>query len=146
MNTLSLDMFVDKVGEIMPSLSREFLKNQTIDFYKVKLTFPQCFMLDMLDRSGELNMTDLAKSMNVTTAAMTGVADRLVRDSYVVRASDPKDRRVIKIRLTVKGKKAVRMIHEHRRQMLLKLFGVLSVSERKEYLRLLTKIKEGVKG
>lgn len=146
MSNITISEFADKVGDIMPALSREFLKNQTIEFYKVKLTLPQCFMLDMLDKSGNSSMSDLAKCMGVTTAAMTGVVDRLVRDGYVVRSSDPADRRVINIQLTSKGNKAVEMIHAHRRETLIKLFDVLSSSEREEYLRLLGKIKDGIKG
>ncbi len=146
MGSLTLTDFADKIGDIMSAFSREFLRNQTIEYYKVKLTLPQCVILDMLAKNGELNMSDLSKSMGVTTAAMTGIVERLVRDGHVVRISDPADRRVIKIRLTAKGNKSVKMIHSHRRQMVIKLFSVLSLIERDEYLRLLSKIRDGIKG
>jgi DNA-binding MarR family transcriptional regulator len=105
---------------------------------------PQCIILDSLDRTGESSMSDLAKSMGVTTAAMTGIVDRLVRDGYVTRVSDPDDRRVVKIKLTTKGERVVKTLHEHRRQMMVKLFGVLSQTEREDYLRILTRIKDGI--
>lgn len=146
MSGFTLARFADRVGRMMPALAREFLRNQTIEFYKVKLTLPQCVILDMLDKNDELNMSDLAKSLNVTTAAMTGVVDRLVRDGHVIRISDPDDRRVIKIGLTVKGNKCVKMIHDQRRKTTIKLFSVLSPAERQDYLRLLTKITDGIKG
>jgi len=146
MSNLTLTEFADRVGELMPEISREFLRNQTVEFYKVKITLPQCVILDTLDKSGESNMSDLARNMNVTTAAMTGIADRLVRDGYVMRASDPDDRRVVKIKLTAKGNKVVRMLREHRREMTIKLLGVLSQSERECYLKILTRIKDGIKG
>jgi len=144
MSSLTITEFADKVGDIMPAISREFLRNQTVDFYKVKITLPQCVILDMLDRSGGSNMSDLARHMDVTTAAMTGIVDRMVRDGYVARSSDPDDRRVINIKLTVKGVRVARMIHAHRQQMTIKLFGVLSQAEREEYLRLLTRIKDSI--
>jgi DNA-binding MarR family transcriptional regulator len=144
MSNLTLTEFADKVGEIMPAISKEFLRNQTVDFYKVKITMPQCIILDSLDRTGESSMSDLAKSMGVTTAAMTGIVDRLVRDGYVTRVSDPGDRRVVKIKPTTKGERVVKTLREHRRRMMVKLFGVLSQTEREEYLRILTRIKDGI--
>jgi DNA-binding MarR family transcriptional regulator len=145
MSGLTLTQLADRVGELMPAISREFLRSQTMDFYKVKITLPQCVILGTLDKNEESNMSELAKGMNVTTAAMTGVIDRLVRDGYVTRENDPDDRRVIKVRLTAKGDKVAKMLHEHRRQMTMKLLGVLSEQEREDYLKILTRIKDGIK-
>jgi DNA-binding MarR family transcriptional regulator len=145
MSGLTTSEFADRVGEIMPAISREFLRNQTVEFYKVKITLPQCVILEILDKNGESNMSDLAKSLNVTTAATTGLVDRLVRDGYVMRIDDPYDRRVVKIKLTAKGNKVTKTIHSHKRDMIIKLFGALSPDEREEYLRLLTRISEGIK-
>ena len=49
-------------------------------------------------------MTDLARFMTVSAAAMTGIMDRLVRDGYAARGYDTKDRRIIKAKLA--GRKA----------------------------------------
>lgn len=146
MNSLTAAEFADRVGESMAAISREFIKQQTGEFYKVKITLPQLAILDLLNRSGELSMSDMARFMNVTTAAMTGIIDRLVRDGYVMRIPDPGDRRVIKIKLTAKGGKASKNILEQRRRLITKIFGVLSRDEREEYLKILTRIQDGLKG
>lgn len=146
MSNLTLTEFADRVGDIMPAISKEFLRNQAVEFYKSKVTFPQCFILETLSKNRELKMSELAKQMDVTTAAMTGLIDRLVRDGYVSRAHDPDDRRVINITLTAKGEKVVKMIQDHKREATVRLFGVLSAEDREEYLRLLTRIKDGIKG
>jgi DNA-binding MarR family transcriptional regulator len=146
MSSLTLTEFADKVADIMPAISREFLRHQTAEFYKLKITLPQCVILDMLNKNGELNMSDLARIMNVTTAAMTGIVERLVRDGYVARISDPGDRRVIKIKLTAKGSKVVKTVHDQKREMTIKLFGVLSEHDRNTYLDILTRVQESLKG
>lgn len=146
MNSLTVAEFADRVGESMVAISREFMKQQTGEFYKVRITLPQLAILDLLNRLGELNMSDMARFMNVTTAAMTGIIDRLVRDGYVMRIPDPDDRRVIKIKLTAKGSSAVKNILEQRRRLITKIFGVLSRDEREEYLKILTRIQDGLKG
>lgn len=140
MTNNALMEFADQVLEI----SRDFMKYYTEEAYKVNLTLSQITILDILGRNKESNMSDLAHSMNVTTAAITGIVDRLVRDGYVMRVTVPDDRRVIKIKLTGKGIAAVKSSMENKKHMITKIFGVLPQKERDEYLKILTRIREGL--
>jgi MarR family transcriptional regulator, organic hydroperoxide resistance regulator len=140
----ALSEFADKISEIMPVIMREFFRQESDKFCEIKITLPQLMVLEMLTRDSELRMTDLARSINVTTAAMTGVVDRLVRDGYVVRANTANDRRVIKIRLTVKGTRVAKSAIEQRKAIFRKMFGVVSQDDRKEYLRILTIIRDRI--
>ena len=142
MSGIGLREFADRIGEIMPIIIKEFMKQQKTSFYKVRVTMPQFVILTFLTREGEMRMSDLARSMGVTTAAMTGIVDRLVRDRYVVRSYDPKDRRVIRIKTTLKGDGLVKDTHEERRKMVIDIFGRVSQHDREEYLRILTKIRD----
>jgi DNA-binding MarR family transcriptional regulator len=83
--------------------------------------------------------------MNITTAAMTGIVERLVRDKYVVRTSDPNDRRIIRVRPTAKGSRIVKDMIENRKRLVMKIFGVISEKEREEYLKILMHIREHLK-
>jgi DNA-binding MarR family transcriptional regulator len=140
-----LVVFADKVNNIMSEIMRGFAKEQTKEFYELKITIPQMAIICLLDRSGELKMTDLAKFMNVSTAAVTGLADRLVRDGYAARVSDPKDRRVVKIKLTQKGRKVADTLNNHRREMTIKVVSKISKADRAHYLRILEQIRDGIK-
>ena len=144
MAQLTLSEFADKVSEMMPSIMREFYKQESDKFYKIKITIPQLVVLEMLTRDGESRMTDLAHSINVTTAAMTGIVDRLVRDGYVMRSSDAEDRRVIKVRPTAKGVRVAKSAIEYRKGIYQKMFGVVSQVEREEYLKILTIIRDRI--
>ena len=141
MSHLTISEFADKVNELMPVIMREYVKIQGREFYKLKITMPQFFVMDILNHNGETKMTDLAGSVNVTTAAMTGIVDRLVRDGYLIRVNDPDDRRIIKVRLTSKGSSVVRSIVEKRKEITIKMFGAISEEERFAYLNILTSIK-----
>ena len=90
-------------------------------------------------------MTDLAGIINVSTAAMTGIVDRLVRDRYVARASDPDDRRITKVGLTTRGARAVKSIIDERKRIFSRIFGVLSGDEREEYLKILISVRDRLK-
>ena len=134
--------FADKVLEI----SRGFMKYYAEGAHKVKFTLSQIAILDILSRDKESRMSDMARYMGITTAAMTGIIDRLVRDGYVARTSDADDRRVINIKLTGKGVSTVKSLLEQKKRMITKIFGVLSEKERNEYLEILTRIQDGLKG
>ncbi len=60
----------------------------------------------------------------------------------VVRVYNPEDRRIIKIKLTPQGNTLVKKINQHRRQMVINIFGKLSEPDRREYLRILIQIKD----
>jgi DNA-binding MarR family transcriptional regulator len=57
--------------------------------------------LNILSFAGELTAGDLARQTGLTTASITGVADRLEEAGFVRRERDPKDRRRVVIRLVV---------------------------------------------
>lgn len=138
----SLLEFADKMNEIMPGIIQGFARRQADELYKGKITLPQFLILDFLSRQGELRMTDMAHFMHVTTAAMTGIVDRLVGYGYVARVYHPEDRRIIKIKLTAQGNALLKKINRHRRQMVINIFGRLSQGNRRDYLRILLEIKE----
>jgi DNA-binding MarR family transcriptional regulator len=140
MAQLSLSEFGDKVAELMPVIAREFVKQQTHEFLKTKISMPQFIVMEIVTHRGESKMTDLATALDVTTAAMTGIVDRLVRDGYLVRGHDPDDRRIVKVKLTSKGDKIVKSMVEARKKITIKLFGNISQEEREQYLKILTSV------
>ena len=144
MSELTLSEFADRVGQLMPVIMKEFMRNQGDEFHKMKITMPQFFVMEYLYRSGESRMGDIAKFLNVTTAAITGTVDKLVRELYVIRISDPEDRRIVKIRLTTKGTNVVKDVMGWRRQVSMKMFGMITQEEREQYISILTRIKDKI--
>jgi DNA-binding MarR family transcriptional regulator len=142
MTPIPINVFAEKLNEIIPVLMKEFAKRQENDLFKGKLTFPQFVVLNTLHHEGPTKMTDLAHFMRVTTAAMTGIVNRLVRAGYVLRAVDPKDRRIIKVKLDAKGLGVVSKVEAERRHMIIEIFGRISEIERDDYLRILTHIRD----
>src|SRR6202035_5818780 len=57
--------------------------------------------LNILSFGGEMTAGDLAKATGLTTASITGVADRLEEAGFVRRERDPRDRRRVVIRLVL---------------------------------------------
>lgn len=134
--------FADKINEIMPAIIQGFTRRQANELYKGKITLPQFLILNYLSEKCESRMTDIAHFMQVTTAAITGIISRLVRAGYVVRIYEPKDRRIIKIRLTARACALVKKINQQRRKAIINIFGNISEDDRKNYLKILMQIKD----
>jgi DNA-binding MarR family transcriptional regulator len=142
MSAMPLNIFADKLDVILPLITKEITHRHQNELYRGTITMPQFIILSYLEKQGPTRMTDLAIYMSVSTAAMTGAVSRLVRFGYVRREADPKDRRIIKVRLTAKGEAVVRRVHLERRQSIIDVFGKISEMEREDYLRILMRIQE----
>ena len=142
MPKFTLSEFADKINEIMPLLTKEFIRQQENELYKGKITLPQFFILDFLLNKQTANMTEISRFMGVSTAAVTGIVDRLVKYGYVERGFDPVDRRIIKIKPTEKGYTLVKKINQQRRKAVMDIFSQVSESDRSQYLRILLRVHD----
>ncbi|MDD5347379.1 MAG: MarR family transcriptional regulator [Candidatus Omnitrophica bacterium] len=136
----SLAEFADRINELIPDIARVFFKRPTDALFKGKITLPQFFVLCFLQKQGQMRMTDVARFLGVTTAAATGGVDRLVKGGYLTRVFDPKDRRIIKVKLSAKGSETVQKVIQQRRQMIMDIFGRLSDNDREQYLAILSRV------
>lgn len=134
--------FSEKIAEIMPQVAKEFSRRLGAELGSSDITLQQLFILEFVHSSKEPTMTQLARYMKVTTAAMTGAIERLVRDGYVSRIYDPKDRRIVRIKPNSRCSELIKRLHDRRHRMIVDVFGRLSQEDRRQYLRILTRIKE----
>ncbi len=140
MQNNSVKHFADRLATLLPQFIRLISRRQSNELYKGKITLPQFLVLEFLHREKEAIMSRIAGSMSVTTAATTGIVDRLVRDGYVSRENNVKDRRIVLIKLTSKGENLVDKVARQRRRMIMDTFGKLAEKERQAYLHILTKV------
>lgn len=138
---MQLNEFADKVLTIMPVLLKEFARTPSLS---CSMTLPQMLTLNYLAKTGAVSMKTLAGFMNCSTAAATGMVDRLVRAGLVIRSMVPQDRRVIKVRITGKGQRLVKETIEKRRETIVRVFGRLSETDRNDYLRVLFSIQRNL--
>lgn len=80
----------------------------------------------------EYRMSELSKHASVTMPTMTEMVDKLEQDGLAERIRDLRDRRVIKVRLTEKGKRLRRQFMDKRRNELKNILSALSREDREE--------------
>ncbi|MFP6872807.1 MAG: MarR family transcriptional regulator [Verrucomicrobiales bacterium] len=82
---------------------RSFLLDLSKELNKGSVSFAQFFLLGYLAKEDYLTMTDISKKMGHSTAAATGLVDRLEKLGYVQRLHASDDRRKVMVQVTRKG-------------------------------------------
>ncbi|MFH2137712.1 MAG: MarR family transcriptional regulator [Candidatus Omnitrophota bacterium] len=137
----SVDVFARELSEIFPQVIRGVMSRETHALARGKITAPQYLVLELLHSQGPSKMSCLAEEFRVSSPAMSGLVDRLFKMNVVKRVYGEKDRRVIRIELTAKGKKLAEEISRQKQKMIKEFFGQLAEKDRRDYLRILKKIR-----
>jgi DNA-binding MarR family transcriptional regulator len=93
----------EKLADYVLFVQRTVILNLSTELNKGNVSFPQFFLLTYLASEEYLTMTDIAKKMGHSTAATTGLVDKLEKLGYVERVHAIEDRRKIMVRITAKG-------------------------------------------
>ena len=93
----------DRLADFVLFTQRSCILNLSPELNRGNVSFPQFFLLAYLSSEDYLTMSDIAKKMGHSTAAATGLVDRLEKLSYVERVHAAEDRRKIMVRITQKG-------------------------------------------
>ncbi len=139
---LDIESFACEVAGIVPELIKGMFRLKPDTLGRGKVTVPQFLALDLILQKGRLKMRDIAEGLNVSLPAATGIIERLYKMNMVERVYDSRDRRVVRIKLTLKGRKAAVDIRNSRKQAIKEVFGKLTPRERRDYLNILRKIKD----
>lgn len=93
----------DRLADFVLFTQRSCILNLSPELNRGNISFPQFFLLAYLSSEEYLTMSDIAKKMGHSTAAATGLVDRLEKLGYVERIHAAEDRRKIMVRITQKG-------------------------------------------
>jgi DNA-binding MarR family transcriptional regulator len=86
------------------------------------------------------SMRDLAVHLHIAAPSATSVVQELVAAGYARRASDPKDRRQVRLAITDKGVSALERTTLRRKAVLKKVLSHLSPRDHQDLQRILLKI------
>ena len=132
--------FGKRMVELLPRMLRGFARRESNYLSLGKISIPQFNVLELLWREDDCPMNRLAKALGVTRPAATGLVDRLIHQGLAIRRGDPRDRRVVRVSVTPKGRKILSNIWDQKRRMIVSVFGGISPSDRAHYLATLEKV------
>jgi DNA-binding MarR family transcriptional regulator len=98
-------------------------------------------LLGALMKGGTLPMSELGKRLYISKPYMTTLVDQLIREGYVERIPDTRDRRVINITITQSGSKHLKQAWALYKDDVKNLLSDLNMRDRKELCQSLEKLR-----
>src|SRR5882672_6338052 len=96
----------------MMTLQRCLMLRLSEELSRGQVSFPQFFLLGHIATHDFLSMSEIAEKMSHSTAAATGLIDRLENLGYVQRTHAASDRRKVFVRITKRGTELVERIRQ----------------------------------
>jgi DNA-binding MarR family transcriptional regulator len=97
---ISIDKIIENLFYIHPLLSKSLTRSIRI---KSNLNPGTLYILGLLSRFEMLSMSEIGCKLSMPKPYVTIQVDKLIAENMVERLFDPKDRRIINIKLTLKG-------------------------------------------
>ena len=119
----------DRLADFVLFTQRSCILNLSNELNRGNISFPQFFLLAYLSSEDYLTMSDIAKKMGHSTAAATGLVDRLEKLGYVERVHAAEDRRKIMVRITHKG---TELVAHMRKEIAANLADIMSEMDEEE--------------
>jgi DNA-binding MarR family transcriptional regulator len=83
-----------------------FIKqNMEQHFKEMRLTAPQGMLMGILSKHGKMKVSDLSEELGLSNSTVSGIIDRLEKQSLVERTRSEEDRRVVYVSVTEGTKK-----------------------------------------
>lgn len=126
--------------EVIFTISR-LMKGQMASHSELsKLSFLQIQTLVFVAKNKKTQMSDLAECFNIELPSVTSLVQNLVKMDLLERKTDPKDRRVVHVVLTTKGKKLLKTAMKEREKRIANHVSLLTETEKKQLLEILKKM------
>ena len=123
-----LDSIADSFLLFFPLFYRKFLRVASSK-KRVNPINTQFQVLAIVMYSGNLRTSEIGRRLGISNPNMTPLIDRLIEKGYAERLSDSKDRRVIKIAISEKGRRFVASRRRLVRNEIKKNLSTLSIEE-----------------
>jgi DNA-binding MarR family transcriptional regulator len=88
-----------------------------------------------------LRMNTLSKYLMVTGGNVTGLTDELAKEGYVMRETEPEDRRSFRVTLTPAGRKTFEKIAAMHEGWVIELFAGVSITHKNQLYDLLGRLR-----
>ncbi len=120
----------DRLTDFIMFSQRNLILRLSPELNQDKVSYPQFFLLAYLEEEGSLSMSSIAHMMGHSTAAATGMVDKLEALGHLQRTSGEADRRRVMVRITDQGRLLVARMRSNIARDLAEL-----MAERDEELR-----------
>jgi DNA-binding MarR family transcriptional regulator len=130
----------ERLADIFTAIQRSFILQLSKELGRGNVSFPQYCLLGFLAPQKHLTMSEVAQRMGHTTAAATGLVDRLEKLGHVKRSHGKDDRRKIEVQITESGLTLVTEVRDDMVTNLIRFMGYLEPNEQKTWVQIYEKL------
>ena len=138
---VEIEMRMLEVKNLFSGISTEMVKS-SVGIMGFAVNMSQLKAMTAFSEDSLLSMGELCKMANVKMPSMTEVVDRFEKEGILERIRNNEDRRVVKVKMTAKGKKMHKEVLKRRANELTKMFGVLTTEDRTRLVDSLKNVSE----
>lgn len=131
--------YEDLFGLVFDNLKRIVFPEEWLAI-DIEMSKQELFTIMMIDRFGEITMSQLSEHMNFPMSTATGIIDRLVKKGYLQRGRNGSDRRIVVITLSDKGRTFMQHIRTIASEYIRKAYEALDEEERQYLFKIFNKI------
>lgn len=136
--------YAESVSALIPQIAKNIRISNFIDNVRPGLTLSQVATLRLLEeaRSGTLSMGQIARELGVSLPTTSSLVDRLQREGMVARVVDDRDRRVVLVHLTRKGRTVYQRMERLLTDLLTRLLADLTEAEQESLAHAVERVFE----
>jgi len=98
-----LEQVADDLLALMACVRDKFIRPAEL-ITRSRISHVQFFAISVLRRSGSLSMSELAGKMQISKQQLTPLVYKLIDNGLLIRKTDEKDRRIVRIEATETGR------------------------------------------
>lgn len=121
------------------------MEHASVNNLSSELSVPEIQVIIFLGYKGPNRMSNIAAHMFASLSNMTVIVDKLVKKALVGRSRSPKDRRVVIIELTEKGKATYIKHRKIKLELSRRMLAALDEPDRKLFLGFIDQIIRDIK-
>ncbi len=145
MKKSKMDRYISQLENLFPDIIEGMSFKVVQELAELKITLAQFQALSLLAEKKGCIMSELARGMSQSFSATTGIVDRLIRDGLARRERDKKDRRVVRVFITSKGKYTVGQFKRYRKEHLISILESLKEKDRKTLIQAMEILSQAIK-
>lgn len=126
----SVDRHVVEIEDLLRNVSTMLKKRGRDIISQFEITPPQLDALLVLREYGELTMGELCQKMFLACSTATDLIDRMERNGLIERVRDTADRRVIRLKVLLKGTKVIDDVLDARRNYLATILTEIDIADK----------------
>ncbi len=134
-------MATERLVEDLLTLWR-LLRNLSSPVRRAEMTPEQYWLLRLLNRTGPLNISELANELGIAISSATVSCKRLEKAGLLTRERQSDDERVVRVALTEKGLAQIDAWRQRKREALTHWLSVLDAQEQKTLQSLIERVLE----